>query len=247
LEGEETGCSWQLLMTDFDKILWGFIFSTIGIAFGWLLNQAGQWFRTRQEDKKSLKQVIYNLLETYHCFLRCDFDAITKMITDKVFEKIPKEQQTPQTHAEMNKLYSNFVINHLKPEILDQLDNIKESYQSSIKSLASIDPLTAFYLSGKTTILDRLEIIEDWYEEIKNESPLEANEIEEGTKKAMEIIRPDILASELKDLEDDILKLACRVNPVMWWRIKRAIGRMKKSVSTEMHNKIDDLFNKIVM
>ena len=39
-------------MGDFDKILWGFIFSAVGIVFGWTLNQLGQWFRTRQEDKK---------------------------------------------------------------------------------------------------------------------------------------------------------------------------------------------------
>jgi hypothetical protein len=42
-------------MTDFDKILWGFILSAVGIVFCWTLNQLGQWFRTRQEDKKNLK------------------------------------------------------------------------------------------------------------------------------------------------------------------------------------------------
>lgn len=39
-------------MDDFSKILWSSVFSTIAVAFGWLLNQLGQWFRVRTEEKK---------------------------------------------------------------------------------------------------------------------------------------------------------------------------------------------------
>lgn len=234
----------QQPMMDFDKIFWGFVFSAAGIVIGWILNQTGQWFRTRQEDKKNLKQVIFNLLETYHWFLRCDFDAIAKLITDKIFATIPKAQQTPQANAELNKFYSDFVMNYLKPEILDELDSIEEGYQSSIKSLASIDPLTAFYLSGKTSVLDKLEMIEEWYEDLQNKTPFNADEIAQGGKIAMEIIRPDILGSELKDLEDDILKLAFKVNPVMWWRTRITVRRMKRSVTIEMEKKIEEIINK---
>lgn len=231
-------------MTDYDKILWGFIFSTIGIAFGWILNQAGQWFRTRQEDKKSLKQVIYNLLETYHWFLRCDFDAIAKLISKKIFATIPKEQQTPQTDAELNKFYLDFVVKYLKPEVLEKLGGIEDGYQSSINSLASIDPVTAFYLSGKTSVLEKLDLIEQWYIDLQNKNPFNADEIAQGRKIAMGIIRPDILDSELLDLENDILKLTLKVNPVMWWRTKKTVRLMKQSVTYDMEKKIEELISK---
>lgn len=74
-------------MTDYDKIFWGFIFSATGIALGWTLNQIGQWLKTRQEDKKNLKIILFSLLETYFVFIRSDIDRYIQKVTDKVHSR----------------------------------------------------------------------------------------------------------------------------------------------------------------
>jgi hypothetical protein len=63
-------------MNDFDKIFWGFIFSVCGVISGWTLNQLSQWFRTRTDDKKNLKVVLFNLLKTYQLFYTSNVDDI---------------------------------------------------------------------------------------------------------------------------------------------------------------------------
>lgn len=232
-------------MNDFDKILWGFIFSTMGIVLGWLLNQTGQWFKTRHEDKRNLKQVIFNLLELYHWFLRCDFHAINKLITDKVFEKISNAEQTDQTRTDLNKLFSDYVMNYIKPEILEELHKIEGSFQISIKSLSNIDPLAAFYLSGKTSILEKFEIIEKWFQTVGLTNPEDASEIELVEKQVIKTIKTDLLKDELKELEEYIFNIALKVNPVMWFRTRRMVIRMKKLANEGIDKKIDDLLNKL--
>lgn len=229
-------------MTDLDKIVLGFIFSTIGIILGWTLNQLSSWFRARQEDKKNLKLVLFNLLETYNLFLRSDFEKYVSKISDKVFKKIPQDQQTEQVKTFINTLYSNLAENQLKPEILADLKKIENQYQDSILTLSKIDPLTAYYLSGKTSALERFEIIETWFEDIKTKHPTEATDIETGRQKVQEVLKPTLLDEILKDMDDDIRSIAWKINPVVWFKTRRLLRRIKNNTDKAIDKKIDELF-----
>lgn len=232
-------------MGDFDKILWGFIFSAIGIAFGWTLNQLGQWFRTRQEDKRNLKIVLFNLLETYFIFIRSDFDKYVQKVTNKVHAMMPKEEQSEEAKIFMQTLYSGILTNYLKPELLKEIKAIQENYQSSIKTLATIDPLTAYYLSGRTNIIETFDTIEGMFENIKEQFPTEQNEIQFGANQAMNIIKPDIFKDTLVDLENDIKKIAWKINPYVWFNSRRAINRLKVNANENLDKEINKLFDKL--
>lgn len=232
-------------MTDYDKLIYGFIFSATGIAFGWTLNQAGQWFKTRQEDKKNLKIVLFNLLETYFIFIRSDLDKIVKIVTEKIFSKIPLDQQAEEGRAIMLSIYSSLAENMLKPKLLDELKVIEENYQSSIKTLASIDPLTAYYLSGKTNVLERFETIQSWFDNLQNSHPLQANEIQIGAKQTMDILKPDILDETLKDLEKDIKNVAWKINPIVWLKSKKLIEKLIEKDRNGHDKEINEMLSKL--
>ncbi len=233
-------------MTDFDKIFWGFVFSATGIGFGWTLNQAGQWFRSRQEDKKHLKIVLFNLLETYFLFMRSDVDRIIQLVTDKIFEKIPKEQQTVEAKQVVKGLYQDIVSTHLKPELMAESKRIAQGYQESIKALAGIDPLIAYYLSGKATnVMEGFDRIQDLFDGLKQTYPSDAEAIDKGTKQVIEIMKPDIFTGISKDLENDILDISWEIGITMWFRSKRVISRIKKNVTEKVDSQIDDYLNKV--
>ena len=232
-------------MNDFNKLLWGFIFSAAGIIFGWTLNQLGQWFRGRQEDKRNLKFVLFNLLETYFIFVRSDIDKFANKITNKVHSKIPKEHQTEESKAFIQTLYSGVLTSYLKPELQSELKVIQENYQNSIKTLATIDPLTAYYLNGKNNILEIFDLIQELFDNLKEQYPTEQGEIEKGGRQAMRIIKPEIFQSTLLDLEKDILDIAWKVSPWTWVRSKRAIKRLKINAEKRIDKEIDELFEKL--
>jgi hypothetical protein len=232
-------------MTDFDKIFWGFVFSAVGIVFGWTLNQLGQWFRTRQEDKKNLKIVLFNLLETYFVFIRSDFDKYIQKVKNKVHSKIPIEGQTEEVKTLMQILYSGILTNYLKPDLLKEIKSVQENYQTSIKTLATIDPLTAYYLSGRTNIIETFDTIEGMFENVKEQFPNEHSEILLEANQAMSIIKPDIFKDSLEDLEKDIKKIAWKINPYVWFKSKRAIDRLKLNTNENLDKEIDKMFDKL--
>lgn len=232
-------------MKEFDKILWGFIFSALGIAFGWTLNQIGQWIRTRQEDKKSIKVVLFNLLETYFLFVRSDLDKFVQKITDKVHSNLPEDQRSEESKSFINSLYSGIITEYLKPELSEKLDEVRLSYQASVKTLATIDPITAYYLSGKSNILDYFDSIQDWLESLKIDFPTEQNQIEIGAQQVLGVLKPDILNDALSELEKDIAKVAWKINPYVWFQSKRVIRRLKINVNQKVDKKIDELFEKL--
>lgn len=232
-------------MTDFDKIFWGFIFSVVGIVFGWTLNQLGQWIRTRQEDKKNLKIVLFNLLETYFVFMRSDLDKYVQKITDKVHSKIPLNEQTEEAKTLIQTLYSSIMTNYLKPDLLKEIKFVQENYQNSIKTLAAIDPLTAYYLSGRTNILETFDIIEGLFVNVKEQFPNEQKEIQLGASQALNIIKPDIFKETLIDLENDINKIAWKINPYVWFKSIRAIKKLKAYTNEKLDKEIDKLFDKL--
>jgi len=232
-------------MKDFDKILWGFIFSAIGIILGWSLNQLGQWFRSRQEDKKNLKIVLFNLLETYFIFIRSDLDKYIQKITNKVHSKIPGGEQTEEVKILMQSLYSEILTNFMKPVLLKEIKVVQENYQTSIKTLATIDPLTAYYLSGRTDIIETFDTIEGMFENVKEQFPNEHNEIRLSANQAMSIIKPYIFKDSLVVLENDIKKIAWKINPYVWFNSKRAIDRLKVNTNENLDKEIDKMFDKL--
>lgn len=79
------------------------------VAIGWLLNELGQWFRTRRDDKKIKRKILYNLLETSYIFNQLDTSKFIDMLTERIILRIPKHEQTETVKQFLNQLYSRFI------------------------------------------------------------------------------------------------------------------------------------------
>ena len=188
---------------------------------------------------------MFNLLETYFLFIRSDLDKYVQKVTDKVQSIIPKDEQSEETKKFMQTLYSGILTSYLKPDLLKEIKVVQENYQSSIKTLATIDPLTAYYLSGRTNILEAFDTIEGMFDNMKEQFPNEHNEIQLGANQVMSIIKPDIFKDTLVDLENDIKKIAWKINPYVWFKSKRAIDRLKVNTNENLTKEIDKMFDKL--
>lgn len=225
-----------------------FLGPLFGIGIGWLLNHADQWFKARQEDKRKLKEVLYNLLETYHLFIRSDFDRYIKLISNKVFQRLPKEHQTAEVDIFLNQLYSNMINNFLKPDLINDNKKIEKSYQDSIKLLSSVDPFLAYKLGGKTAIIKFFEHFDNYIKEL-NENliktyPSDTEGIQGSFKIIGDIIKPDIINEAIKILEEDIYKVAFEINLVVWLKSRRILSKIKRRITIEVDKKLDEMIDK---
>lgn len=227
-------------------INWTYIGALFSVAFGWFLNELGQWFRTRKEDKKIKKQVLYNLLEVYYTFSRLDTSDITKNITNAVLSRIPQEEQTDELKQQMNLLYSTIANNIIKEEIASKFDSIEKKYTEAIDHLAAIDPITAYRLNGRAKIMQGFEMMHSSMEEVQEHFP-EGNNEEMQTQitSVINILKPDIIKEGIQDLEEEITNISLGINPLLYYRTKKTIQVIKDRMKDNFKEEIEELINKL--
>lgn len=228
-------------MNDIDKSLLGLIYTFGSILLGWMLNQFGQWFRGKQEDKKNLKLVLFNLLEIYYRLVRSDVEVLLTKASEKILSKVPQKDQNEETKNYVRSICSKFLEGHLKAELLKDISPLQENYQNAIKILATVDPFTAYRLSGKTNVLQIFDSVQVALDQMKASYPTENTEFENGSKAVIHAIKPNIMHFTQNDLENDIRTVAFKVSPLAWYRAIKTIKQIKINSNKQIDKTVDDL------
>jgi hypothetical protein len=229
-----------------DKLDWTYITALISITFGWFLNELGQWFRTRQDVKKVKRKILYNLLETNFIFNQLDTSNIVELLTERILLRVPKHEQTDEVKQHLNKLYSGLIDGLLKDNVADNLENIEEKYTSAVDSLAAIDPVTAYRLNGKTKILETFDLLEDYYEEVKQQFPNDVDEMQDAIETATNAIKPELIKEAIDDLEDEIRDIAFSIDIRTWYKVRKTLKSSKERIRKDGVKKIDELLDKLI-
>jgi hypothetical protein len=233
-------------MEEFDKIIWGFGLSIMGTAFGWILNEASHWLRTSREEKKVLKKVIYNLLETLHIFSRADIEKEVKYLSEKTHGKLGAGEQQKLPKQLLETMYLNLIEQLNSTELKNDVKKIEGNYHSAIDELSMIDPITAYYLSGKTEIFDRFDRFDEFMNSAKQDIQNQINEpVEINNKELLRFFRPEILNETKEILEEEILNLSKKVNWIYWFKMKKTVKKIKKKADEGFKEKIDEIIGKL--
>ena len=228
-----------------EKINWTYISALFSVAFGWFLNELGQWGRTRKEDRKIKKQVLFYLLETHFTFNKLDTTELKNLFEKKVFERIPKSEQTDEVKQSVNQLYTEIINGLVEGDAAKSLEEIQEHYTSSIIELSKLDPITAYRLNGKNKIFHVFGLLNDYYNKVKEKFPNE-QELNDKIELTVEIIRPEILKDAISDLEKEITGIGLSISLRAWFRAKKSIKKTKSKILKDDEKKIDDLLEKIL-
>jgi hypothetical protein len=228
-----------------EKIDWTYIGALFSVAFGWFLNELGQWFRTRKEDKKIKKQILYNLLETNFIFNQIDTSDITQLLTERIILRIPKNEQTAELKQYLNQLYSGIIGSLLKDAVAEKLEVIEDKYTKAVDNLATIDPITAYRLNGKTKIMQSFDLLHDYFEAVKEHLP-EDELVQNQIALTVDTLKPEIIMEAISDLESEIKDIAFSINPWTWIKVKRTLQSSKDRIRNEGVKKMDELLDKLI-
>jgi flagellin-specific chaperone FliS len=219
-----------------------FITALLSVAFGWSLNELGQWFRTRKEDKKIKKKVLYILLDTHFKFSRLDLSQFVQIATDKVLSKIPENEQSEELKQYLNKLYSEMLEELMHADVAKELSELEEKYTNAIDSLATVDPITAYRLNGKTQIMKTFDSLKDYYDCVKAHFPGHENLIESNIIKATNYIKPEIIKISISEIEKEIYALSYSINPWIWYKAQSTLKKQIQRRKIESVKKMDEIF-----
>jgi hypothetical protein len=229
------------------KIDWSVLTALISLSFGWFLNEVGHWSRSRKGDLKIKKQILFNLLETHFLFTRFSTSEDKENFINKILTRIPREQRTEEVYNYLEKIYSEVVCKMIEDIALEGLKGIEIKYSSAVESLAAIDPITAYKLSGKSTIFQTLvDCINQGIKVALQLQPQQREEIIQGISKGMEFIKPGLVKEAINKLEDEILKIAYSIGIRTWWRTKKMINDSKTKADIYANAQFELLLEKVV-
>lgn len=229
------------------NINWTFVITILSVSLGWVLNELSQWFRIRQSDKKIKKQILFNLLETNHIFRRLDTSEFEKIYTEKVLTRIPENEQTEEFKNFFQTMISQILNTMFHGNVAESLQEIEAKYSLAVENLASIDPITAYHLNGKTKIMDSFNLIQSGLDNLKQIITENDEEIQNQIDTTFHsLFKPDIIKEAISDLEIEILKIGRSIDLLTWYKLKRSFKGSYIEDRKELELIIDGLLDKIV-
>lgn len=229
-----------------EKFNWTYFGALFSVAFGWFLNELGQWIRTRKEDKKVKNQILYNLLETNFILNQLVTSELTQILTDRILFRVPKEEQTEDLKLYLNHCYSEIISSLLEDNIAEKIENIEAKYTIAVDNLASIDPITAYRLNGKTNIMQSFDLLHDYFEEAKEYFPGDEELLQNQITTTINFLKPEIIKEAISDIEVEIKVIALSINPWIWFKVRNTIQTSKNRIRNEGAKKIDELLDKLI-
>lgn len=230
-------------MGEFD---WTYLGALFSVVVGWFLNELGQWFRTRREDRKIKKQILYNLLEVNFFLNQFDTSEITQLLTSRILLRFPESEQTEDLKQCLNQFYSEIIRGTIQNNVANNLQKIEEKYTNAVDSLATIDPITAYRLNGKTTILQSFDLLHDYFEEVKKTFQSEDEIVQNQISLTIDILKPEMIRESILDIEDEIKDIAFSIDLWTCIKVKKTLQYLKDRVKIDGEKKIDELLDKLI-
>lgn len=212
------------------------------IVLGWLLGEFSSIFRSWRESRKKLNAMLYYLMELHHNFGILNLDTFTEIFIKRLCQKYPgsiNEQEQETCKESIAPIMWGFI----KRFIGEEFSKLKANYQQTVEDLASISPFQAFYLSGRSRILDLFDSINGLFNEL-GAAPTEA-EGEEAIRRFKKYLEDRAYAEAQKELEKSIKGIALRISPLAYLKSLRYLDRARHKRLKEFEKEIDDYLDSL--
>jgi hypothetical protein len=219
-----------------------------GIILGFLMGQLGDYLRATREDKRVLRQVLFNQLDLWVELKRADVETFVPILIEKFQQALLRRgAQQHQVNA-MFDISLAPLIGLLKEMKLSDPERIKERYQESVNHLAKIDPLLAYQLSGRPQT-DFNETIDIFVEKATEPEGEEARMPNTTNLVAYfsSFIKGYGQRRLLSNMETDIIDVARKISYLTALRTRRAIHQLTVRLADEAETYIDQLLDSLVM
>jgi CRISPR/Cas system CSM-associated protein Csm2 small subunit len=219
-----------------------------GIVLGFFLGQLADYLRANREDKRVLKQVLFNQLDLWVEMKRADVETLVPILIEKFQQALLKRgAQQDQVNVMFN-ISMTPLIGLLKEMKLAAPEKIRERYQESVNQLAKVDPLLAYQLSGRPQT-DFSETVDAFIEKATELEGEKANM--PGTMNAVahfsNFIKGYGQRRMLTDMEDDIVAVARKINYLCAFRTRKTIRMLTVRLAEEAEKYIDQFLDSLIM
>ncbi|WP_199119934.1 hypothetical protein [Pedobacter sp. ASV28] len=200
-----------------------------GIVLGWILTQGANWYKGRKEDNRVRNETIFQLLEISYV-LRKAIDINSKDLMELFveFSKNNPELNMGDPPPEMESILNNSVIPMLKEHFYNELKDINDDYEQAVKSLAPVDPIIAYSLRGKASIVGQFDqLVKNFSAELfEKHLPAEQHNSADAILKT--IVESSTYVTAITEIESLTIDLAEKVGFITKWKVKKILTNDKQ-------------------
>ena len=218
-----------------------------GIILGFLMGQLSDYLRATREDKRVLKQVLFNQLELWVEMKRADVETLVPMLIEKFQQALLKRGARQDQVNTMFDIPLSPLIDLLKEIKLAAPERVRERYQDSVTHLAKIDPLLAYQLGGRPQT-DFTETVDAFIEkavELEDESarlPRTTTAVSHFSS----FIKAYSQRRMLTNMENDIVDVARRISYLCAFRPRRTIRVLTVALAEDTEKYIDQFLDSLI-
>ncbi len=215
-----------------------------GVLLGFLLNEITAHLRQRGEDKRRLRRALFNLMNLHHLTAPPNLTQASSTLHEWIQSNDP-DTANSYTTEQLREFLQQFIEPLVVPLRQEALQSLCGSYEQTIVDIATIDPLLAFSLSGRSRtqsdIRRYLSSVETLFG-TGTPAPEDSGDIAGITAAAR-----DFYDSHLRDtLEDDIRAVARRIGRITRFRVYRFLKRKRVEADIELKQKLFALLDELV-
>lgn len=218
---------------------------SLSVGLGWFLNEVSQLFRNRSENRRIKNRVLHDLLEMNFVLSKLDLKPIVDLMILEIQRHVPIQISFSEKEHLSDALHK-MMLSKLEDDIIDELEDLDENYQNSIRELSKVDPVRAYYLRNKTRLFQNFDKIEDYIASVKNDFiNEEANQNEEFGN----ILNPLItkqFSNEIENLRQDTLDLANSIGFQTKSKVHKILEKNKIVMTDEMSATIQPIIKQLL-
>lgn len=230
--------------------------STIVSAFAGLLGVLIGVFSThflhyknhKSEEIKVINKSIHYLLELFFLINRLNTEKMTNAYFDYYFQKAKKlipvldEKKIEVAKEQYGPIIKNTLVPTLQKQTFEELQNMGKLYEEMISNLATILPVTAFYLRGKNNLEILLQTVSKYFEDIKIPDENTAVIISETINQMQPELTADLINEYKDELKSELFTLLQKATWHNRFAGKKAIKGIESIELTESEKrKIDSM------
>lgn len=211
-----------------------------GIILGFLLSQLGDYLRVSREDKRVLKEVLFNQLDIWVELKKADVETLLPLLLEGFQQGLLKRGAQPADVDAMFAIALAPLIEIFHSLKLAAPDNLKVRYDESVTQLAKVDPLLAYQLSGRPRT-DLNEIVDRFLEkatQLESER-LQINSSAAAVAQFSSFVKTYGLRKMLDNMEEDIVDVAGRIG----YLTKRRTRRRLENLTIKLSEHVNDIVN----
>jgi len=192
----------------------------IALIIGFFLNQVAGYLQTSRDEKRILKEVLFNQLDVWFELLRADWDALIPLIKGKVRDYLAAHGATEEQLDAFLEVSNELLQQMLAKQQLTEWQALMLRYNASVQQLAKVEPLLAFRLSGRPQPQLREKL-----GTLMAELQPNPDETEENAKQFIKFIQAHGYSQLINRMEKDIVEIATKLG----WRYRRHTQRLLDS------------------